>query len=79
MPSFYIDRDLRSGRVFIASIKRSACGPYVIECKRAYEANDLLRKLNAGLIKGPLETPDLWVEEEELESPLGRVKVYKLK
>lgn len=79
MAQFYIDKDLRSGRVFIAPMGKTSLGPYVVECDKAYQATDLLRKLNSGLLKGPCSDAKLWIEDSPLEGPLGEVKVFKLK
>lgn len=79
MSSFYIDKDLRSGRVFIAPLEKSPLGPFVIECDKAYQANDLLKKLNSKLLKDPYNDAKIWIEDEPLKGPLGTVRVFKLK
>lgn len=79
MVSFYLDKDLRSNRVFIAPAGKAVDGPYLIECSKAYQAHDLLKKLNAGILLGPRERPEIWQQIDSIINSLGEVEVFILK
>ncbi len=83
MPRYYIDKDLRGNKVYLAPMEKTAeyreFVPFIIEVSPAYKAHGLLTKLNAGLIKDPVNDPGLWLKIEALAGPLGTVRVFKLK
>ena len=79
MSSFYIDRDVRNNKTYIASYTKDPIGPYVIECEKAYQADTLVKKLNAGAIKGPAIDETNYERLEDLVNSLGSVKVFRYK
>lgn len=76
---FYIDKDLKSNRVYIATTVKTELGPFVIECDKAYKAHELVKKLNASLLKSPSHDLSLWEELKPLTGPLGSVRVFKVR
>ena len=67
MKSFYIDKDLRTSKIYIVPFSQKKDHAYVIECSHIHEAENLLRKLNYLGLKPPLEN----------SSDFERVDTYK--
>ncbi len=80
--NFYLDCDLRQGRIFIAPTLQKV-PLYLIEVAHRGEGDRLLRDLNFGRMNGPLRSPELYELVETVEEQLGKLKgtimIYKLK
>ena len=61
---FYIDVDLDSSKIYIFPISQIDSARYLISIGTRYEAENLLRKLNASLLKPPPCLDDFRLEGE---------------
>jgi hypothetical protein len=78
--TFYIDTDVRQGRIYLAPYKQ--IDPmYLIEAQDRGEAERLMRDLNFKKIKDPLTAPNEYQLIEKVEEQIGNLKgtifIYK--
>ncbi|MFN8370553.1 MAG: hypothetical protein U0T83_08025 [Bacteriovoracaceae bacterium] len=80
-PKFYIDRDLKSGKLYIAPSTIVKTHLYLILIPDLYNGEKILKALIIGKIKSPLETPKsykmLEAKEEHFGSLSGVVYIYE--
>lgn len=73
---YFLDQDLRKGKTYISHTNKFDGFRLLIECEKVYQARELLRALNAGITKGPIESPDLYQELEPLPG-LEKVRLFR--
>ena len=74
---YYIDTDLKTSRIYIAPFSQSDDSPYLIECEHMGQAESLLRKLNFGSEKSPLEEPKRYILLERISiEKLGELDIF---
>ncbi|MBF0313147.1 MAG: hypothetical protein HQK50_00640 [Oligoflexia bacterium] len=74
---FYIDIDLRSSRICLAPYQQLKGKAYVIECDSRWAAEQLLKKINARSVKGPMEDPQNYSHVETIKDPLGELRIFR--
>jgi len=76
---FYISQDIKDSHIYLSPSRQDKGNCYLIQVPHMGKAQDLLRKLNAQILKSPLESPDLYklITIESLD--LGEVKIFSLK
>jgi len=79
MQSFYIDTDLKTSRIFVAPFPQIKKSAYVILADNRSQADTLLRKLTAGLLKSPLAQSEIYqIFEIITDAKLGIITIYQL-
>jgi hypothetical protein len=74
---YYLDLDTRKDKIYIADFEiNKHSRAYLMEFQSRSMADHLLRKLNAGLIKGPMTSKENWKLIETVKEPLGEVDIY---
>ncbi|MBT3586178.1 MAG: hypothetical protein HN509_14825 [Halobacteriovoraceae bacterium] len=77
METFYIDTDLRENYFYIATHQVDPEHIYLIRFKQRYKADQLLLKLQAGLVKPPtLSKKGQYSLEEVVVESRGKVYIY---
>jgi len=61
---YFLDIDLRTSRFYLIPFKQDKDSPFLISVKARYLADNLLRKLNAGLIPSPPDSKFYCLKEE---------------
>lgn len=75
---FYINKDLRKSKIYLAPFKVEKGGAYLIECSNLYEAEALIKKLNIlGLEPPPKNKADFKKIGIDEEGDRGTVAIYK--
>ena len=78
MKAFYIDRDLRTSKIYIVPFSQKKDEAYVIECPNISYAEDLLKKLNyLGLKAPPINSMDFEQIDTYKESDHKVVAIYR--
>ncbi|OUR96508.1 hypothetical protein A9Q84_09165 [Halobacteriovorax marinus] len=67
---FFLDIDLRSSVIYLVPFKQDKSAPYLISVAHRHVADNLLRKLNAGLIPIPPDSKYYLLKEEVLLNKL---------
>ena len=80
MKAFYIDRDLRTSKIYIVPFSQKKGEAYVIECPNIPYAESLLKKLNyLGLKPPPINKMDFEQIDIYKESDHKMVAIYQCK
>ncbi len=70
---YYIDRDLKSGKLYVAPTYIDKTHLYLILVPDLYTGEKILKALIIGKIKSPLETPKAYTLLEEKEEKFGKL------
>ena len=76
--SYFLEQDLNNQKIYISHLQKIQGKRYLIICEKMYEAQNLLKELKMGKIKGPHEDIFQYIECE----PLGdnsEILVFKRK
>ena len=73
---YYIDLNMNNNEILIGEVANSD-RPYYIIFDQRYQADNFLRKINAGLIKNPNDAPNLYELIREEKESLGSIFYYK--
>ena len=80
MKAFYIDRDLRTSKIYIVPFSQKKDKAYLIECPNISYAEDLLKKLNyLGLNPPLINSSDFEQIDTHNESDHKMVAIYRCK
>ena len=80
MKAFYIDRDLKTSKIYLVPFSQKKNNAYVIECPNISYAENLLKKLNyLGLKPPPLNNTDFEKVDTYKESDHRMVAIYRCK
>ena len=80
MKSFYIDRDLRTSKIYLVPFSQILNSAYVIECPNINYAESLLKKLNyLGLKPPPQNRTDFEKVDSYKEGDHRMVAIYRCK
>ena len=75
---FYINKDIRKSKIYLAPFKVEKNAAYLIECSNLYEAESLIKKLNfLGLGPPPENKVNFKQVRIEEEGDRGTVAIYK--
>lgn len=76
---FYVDTDLKSGRIYVAPFIVDKKCPYLIIVDNVAQGDKLAKDLSYNGLKGPLKDSSKYELIETVEESLGKVNVYRLK
>jgi len=76
---YYLDVDLRKNIYYLAPFGKMTDEPFIIGFSARYEADEYLKKLNAGLVKGPLEDRSLYDECAKEELMGKTLTIFRIK